>query len=97
MSNAARSIISGAWWSRTRSLWARMTRMAGRPRRLRLEENLPLGERRFVAVIEFEESRFLIGGTSSSLMLLAHLRKNGEDDARNQGSSLSQIRKWGTR
>jgi len=36
-------------------------------------ESLPLGERRFVAVVEFEQKRFLVGGTSASLVLLAHL------------------------
>jgi flagellar biogenesis protein FliO len=46
---------------------------------LRLCETLPLGERRFVAVIEFEESRFLLGGTSSSLVLLSRLDRARED------------------
>src|SRR5579864_8033269 len=55
------------WWPRIR----RVTRR--RPRRLRLCESLPLGERRFVAVVEFERSRFLVGGTSASLVLLARL------------------------
>jgi flagellar biogenesis protein FliO len=40
-------------------------------------ESLALGERRFVAVIEFEQARFLVGGTASSLVLLARL---GEAD-----------------
>lgn len=44
-----------------------------RTKRLRLCETLPLGDHRFVAVIEFEQMRFLIGGTSASLSLLAHL------------------------
>ncbi len=56
-----------AWWQRLLSI----TRRA--PRRLRLCESLPLGERRFVAVVEFEEFRFLVGGTPSSLVLLARL------------------------
>jgi hypothetical protein len=43
------------------------------PRRLLLCESLPLGERRFVAVVEFERARFLVGGTSASLVLLARL------------------------
>jgi flagellar biogenesis protein FliO len=59
-----------------------MSRMSRRlPRRLRLCESLPLGERRFVAVIEFEESRFLVGGTSSSLVLLADLGKRRGSDS----------------
>jgi flagellar biogenesis protein FliO len=50
-------------------------RQVGRrsPRRLRLCESLPLGDRRFVAVVEFEQSRFLLGGTAASLVLLARL------------------------
>jgi flagellar biogenesis protein FliO len=54
--------------------WRHLVRITIRqPRRLRLCESLPLGDRRFVAVIEFEKSRFLVGGTSSSLALLARL------------------------
>jgi flagellar biogenesis protein FliO len=49
-------------------------RLGKRPeRRLRLCESLALGERRFVAVIEFERQRFLLGGTGQSLALLAQL------------------------
>jgi|SRR5579863_3860362 flagellar biogenesis protein FliO len=62
------------WWLRTRTLWQRMARLGRRaPRSLRLRETLPLGEHRFVAVIEFESRRLLIGGTPSSLVLLAQL------------------------
>ncbi len=63
------------WWL---SVWERLGRLGRRaPRRLRLCESLPLGERRFVAVIEFERSRFLVGGTSASLVLLAKLDSAG--------------------
>jgi flagellar biogenesis protein FliO len=47
------------------------------PRRLRLCESLSLGDRRFVAVVEFEQARFLVGGTSASLVLLAQLGNFG--------------------
>lgn len=54
--------------------WERILRLRLRPpRRLRLCESLPLGERRFVAVVEFERMRFLVGGTSVSMVLLAQL------------------------
>jgi flagellar biogenesis protein FliO len=43
------------------------------PRRLRVCESLALGEKRFVAVIEFETERFLVGGGASSVNLLARL------------------------
>jgi hypothetical protein len=56
------------------AFWGRMRRVTLRSeKRLRLCENLPLGERRFVAVVEFENERFLLGGTASSLVLLARL------------------------
>lgn len=42
-------------------------------KRLRLVETLGLGDRRFVAVVEFDQFRFLVGGTSSSLVLLSDL------------------------
>lgn len=42
-------------------------------KRLRLCENLALGDRRFVAVVQYEQTRFLLGGTASSLVVLARL------------------------
>ncbi len=54
------------WWS-TRFGSGRL-----RPeRQLRLCETLPLGEKRFLAVVEFKQEKLLIGGTSHSLVLLA--------------------------
>ena len=41
--------------------------------KLRLCETLSLGEKRFVAVVEFESSQFLLGGTSHSITLLSQL------------------------
>ena len=63
------------FWSWLRLLaGARWRRVCGRPaRELRLRETLALGERRFLAVVEYEAQRFLIGGTGSSLALLAKL------------------------
>ena len=71
-----------------RTLWYRILRIAeSRPRRLRLVENLPLGERRFVAVIEYEQARFLLGGTASTLVLLSQLtdRSPSPNEAETQG------------
>jgi len=65
-------------------LWARLSgwwRQAGarsRHRRLRLCETLSLGEKRFVAVVQFETQRFLIGGGASSVNLLARLGETGD-------------------
>ena len=38
-----------------------------------VKETANLGERRFVAVLQFERQRFLIGGSPGSVTLLAHL------------------------
>ena len=67
-------------WRRLRVLWRSLLRISRRtPRRLRLCESLPLGERRFVAVVEFEQTRFLLGGTSASLVLLARLETDASE------------------
>lgn len=55
-------------------VWRKLCRYSQhKPRQLRLCENLPLGDRRFVAVVEYEHFRFLLGGTSTSLVMLAPL------------------------
>lgn len=71
------------WWRGLCAGWVRIVRMGrSAPRRLRLCESLPLGERRFIAVVEFERSRFLLGGTSGSLVLLARLGDASGDESR---------------
>lgn len=65
------------------ALWKNLLRLGRQaPKRLRLCESLPLGERRFVAVVEFDAARFLVGGTPSSLVLLSRL---GDVDGRGEG------------
>lgn len=61
------------WWMRAVS-WFSLRMRASAPRRLRLCETVALGEKRFVAVIEFEKRRFLIGGASNSVSLLTELQ-----------------------
>jgi flagellar biogenesis protein FliO len=73
MTDARRASRDG-FRSRLLEFWERVLRLGRRaPRRLRLCESLPLGERRFVAVVEFEAERFLVGGTPSSMVLLSRL------------------------
>jgi len=60
-------------------------------RRLRLAETLPLGERRFVAVIEFEETRFLLGGTANSMVLLARLDPGPSRRTTQPASAISVV------
>jgi hypothetical protein len=56
---------------------------------LRLCESLPLGDRRFVALIECDGARFLIGGTGNSLVLLTPLNVPSENAGRNESSHQS--------
>jgi len=61
-----------------------------RPRcqhRLRLCENLQLGDRRFLSVVEFGQQRFLVGGTANSLAMLAVL-PGPEDGESSEGVPL---------
>jgi len=65
------------------SLWAWLVRHSRRePKSLRLCESLPLGDRRFVAVVEYQQARFLLGGTSNSLVMLARLECGPESSPR---------------
>jgi flagellar biogenesis protein FliO len=48
------------------------------PRRLKVSEAVPLGDKRFVAVVQFERKRYLIGGAPNSLVLLARLDEESE-------------------
>jgi len=64
--------------AKLRELW----RSRRKRRTLQVCETANLGERRFVAVIQFERQRFLIGGSSNSLTLLARLgdeKATGDD------------------
>ena len=48
-------------------------RVHRRERRLRVCEMLALGEKRFVAVVEYGPQKFLLAGTSQNISLLRHL------------------------
>ncbi len=64
-------LLSAACWR----LWAGIeARRAGQRRRsLRVLETVGMGEKRFVAIVQVEEARFLIGGGSGGVSLLARL------------------------
>jgi len=63
------------WWAVARNFYQflRRTVPSRRHRRLRVCESLSLGDRRFLAVIEFDRQEFLVGGSGNSLLLLARL------------------------
>jgi len=44
-------------------------------KRLRICESVPLGDKRFVAVIQVDDQQFLLGGSANSVSLLAQLEK----------------------
>jgi flagellar biogenesis protein FliO len=66
---------AGAVAVKTLWQWVRCAVKPRKARRLRLCETLPLGERRFLAVIEFDRQEFLVGGAGNSLTLLARLHE----------------------
>jgi Flagellar biosynthesis protein, FliO len=93
-------VASGFWSSLSKILskiWRRALRLRTRAnRRLRLCESLPLGEHRFIAVIEFEGARFLLGGTSSALVLLSQLEDVRKDRENLEGAEAAALPGWRT-
>ena len=47
-------------------------------RKLRLCETLSFGEKRFIAVVEYDHSKFLVAGTPKNISLLQRLEGNFE-------------------
>lgn len=73
VSPAVPSPVMSAWRNMER-VWRALASGARRgPSLLRVRETRALGDRRFVAVVEFERQRFLIGSSPSSITLLARL------------------------
>jgi len=61
------------WLKACRARLGELWRTQHKRRSLVIKETAGLGERRFVAVLQFERQRFLIGGSAGSVTLLAHL------------------------
>ena len=64
--------------------WKWMTRQSrsvlarGVSRRLKVAETVSLGEKRFVSILQVDGEQFLVGGSSSNVVLLAKLEVNAE-------------------
>lgn len=58
--------------------WLRKIQIRQNNKRLRVCETVPLGERRFIAVIQVDNKQFLVGGAPNSVSLLAQLDKADE-------------------
>ena len=58
---------------------------------LKVCENVSLGEKRFVAFIQVDEERFLIGGSSTSVSLLTRLQevKSFAADLKRESGNIS--------
>ena len=65
---ALRKTVAALW-----KQWQSKARARQRSRKLRVCETTQLGDKRFVALIQADGQRFLIGGTSNSITLLATL------------------------
>jgi flagellar biogenesis protein FliO len=95
MATASNSMTeSETLWMKARHwLGAFGTWRRSRPvRQLHLRETLALGERRFLAVVEFERQKFLIAGTGSSVSILTALPEKSEC-----GPSMGAVAKLGPR
>jgi flagellar biogenesis protein FliO len=57
---------------------ARKIQVRQNKKRLRVCETVALGDKRFVAVIQVDDQQFLLGGSSTSVSLLAQLEKPTE-------------------
>jgi flagellar biogenesis protein FliO len=61
-------------WSAVRWIMQRAQAQQAR-KNLRVCETVSLGEKRFVAVVQVDEERFLIGGSSGAVSLLTRLQE----------------------
>jgi len=65
---SAAAVLKALWNSIAAML--RKVHVQKKPRALRLEETLPLGERRFLAVVRWRNEKLLIGVTPQMISLL---------------------------
>lgn len=65
-----------AWRWLTR--YSRGVLVRGLPRRLRVAETVSLGDKRFVSILQVDGEQFLVGGSSSNVVLLAKLETKAE-------------------
>jgi hypothetical protein len=63
-----------------RTLWSWLQRVQIRraKKRMRLCESVPLGDKRFIAVVQVDDREFLIAGASNSVSMLTDLGKRSD-------------------
>lgn len=72
---ARRGLLASLWaslWTRVRATTAGVS-IRRRERRLQLCETLSLGEKRMIAVVQFDDQRYLIAATPQNISLLQAL------------------------
>lgn len=73
-----------AWSTRLFEAWKWLTRHSrgvlarGASRRLKVAEIVSLGEKRFISILQVDGEQFLIGGSPSTIVLLAKLEARSE-------------------
>lgn len=90
LASTALARISALLSARLDAIW----RSQKKRKALSVRETASLGERRFVAVIQFERQRFLIGASPSSVTLLSQLP---DDENHASESRTNEVRRGGER
>jgi hypothetical protein len=78
LANPPKTPAARVWQTLTAACWRiwaaiESRRATQRRRTLRVVETVAMGEKRFVAILQVEEQRFLVGGGSAGVSLLAKL------------------------
>lgn len=60
-------------------------------RRLRVTETVSLGEKRFVSILEVDGEQFLLGGSTSSLVLLAKLEGSLKEQPTTDQATFAEV------
>ena len=71
-------LIARAW------NWLQKRQALSAKKQLRVSETVSLGEKRFIAVVQVEHQKFLIGGGSTGVSLLAELDSDTEHESRSE-------------
>ena len=82
LSEIARKSGESPVWRTIWDTWRRLVTKVGirkKTHQLRLEETLPLGDRRFLAVVHWEQERLLVGVTPQNITLIAPQRRDAAE------------------
>lgn len=66
-------------------------RLRRREKAMRLCETLPLGDRRYLALVLVEGHKFLVGAAANSVSLVARIPPAGEDEGAGSGAEPQPV------